>query len=130
MNPHEQGFLAFLAEPTRRRVATLLERGDKRRADVRALLDHAIRLEPRFARRLDGADTFSQAIERLLREQGAPATCHVLSAGRALDGREMPLTEALAAIVGRENGAFVSCLPGRLGVYIYESPGPSYLLSR
>lgn len=46
MNEHERGFLNFLAEPTKRRMATLLELGEKRRRDVRALLDHAVRLQP------------------------------------------------------------------------------------
>jgi hypothetical protein len=35
MNDHERGFLAFLSEPTKRRLETLLELGVKRRRDVR-----------------------------------------------------------------------------------------------
>jgi hypothetical protein len=42
----------------------------------------------------------------------------------------MPLGEALDAIIGMGDGAFVSCIPGRLGFYEYEDMKSSYLLSR
>jgi hypothetical protein len=42
----------------------------------------------------------------------------------------MPLGEALAAVIGMGDGAFVSCVPGRLGFYEYEDMKSSYLLSR
>ena len=51
MNDHERGFLTFLAEPTKRRLETLLDLGEKRRRDVRELLHHSVRLDPRFAQR-------------------------------------------------------------------------------
>ncbi len=64
----------------------------------------------------------------MLRGRGALSTCYVLAANGDLDGREMPLGEALDAIIGMGNGAFVSCIPGRLGFYEYESTKSSYLL--
>ena len=130
MNDHERGFLAFLAEPNRRRMQTLLELGEKRRADVRSSLHHAVRLDPRYAQHLTGSDAFSGPVEAMLRKRGAPSTCYVLAADSDLDGREMPLGEALDAIIGMSNGAFVSCIPGRLGFYEYESMKSSYLLQR
>ncbi len=66
----------------------------------------------------------------MLRERGAPSTCYVLAADSDLDGRELPVGEALEAIIGMSNGAFVSCIPGRLGFYEYESMKSSYLLQR
>jgi hypothetical protein len=66
----------------------------------------------------------------MLRQRGAPPTCYVLAANSDLDGRQMPLREALDAIIGRGEGAFVSCLPGRLGFYEFERVKSSYLLSR
>lgn len=130
MNDHERGFLTFLAEPSKRRMETLLERGDKRRRDVRSLLHHSVRLDPRFAHHLTGSDAFSAPVEAMLRERGAPSNCYVVAASRDLDGREMPLGEALEAVIGMGDGAFVSCIPGRLGFYEYEGPRSSYLLSR
>jgi hypothetical protein len=130
MNDHERGFLAFLAEPTKRRMETLLELGEKRRRDVRELLHHSVRLDPRFAEHLTGSDAFSGPAEAMLRKRGAPSTCYVLAANSDLDGREMPLGEALEATNGMGDGAFVSCIPGRLGFYEYEDMKSSYLLSR
>jgi len=130
MNDHERGFLAFLAEPIRRRMKTLLDLGEKRRRDVRSLLDHAVRLDPRFTHHLTGGEALSGLIEVKLRERGAPSTCYVLSADDELDEREMPLREALDAIVGMGSGAFVSCIPGRLGFYEYGDMKSSYLLSK
>ena len=130
MNDHERGFLAFLAEPTKKRLGMLLEAGEKRRRDVRGLLHHSVRLDPRFAQHLTGGAAFSGPAEAMLRKQGAPPTCYVLAANSDIDGRELPLGEALQAVIGMGGGAFVSCVPGRLGLYEYEDMKSSYLLSR
>jgi hypothetical protein len=42
----------------------------------------------------------------------------------------MPLGEALDSIMGMGHGAFVSCIPGRLGFYEYEDMKSSYLLAK
>ena len=42
----------------------------------------------------------------------------------------MPLGEALDAIIGMGDGAFVSCIPARLGLYEHEDIKSSLLLSR
>ena len=130
MNDHERGFLTFLAEPNRRRMQTLLGLGEKRRADIRSLLHHSVSLDQRYAQHLTGSDAFSGPLETMLREKGAPAMCHVVAADIDLDGRDMPLAEALDAIIGMGNGAFVSCIPGRLGFFEYSSMKSSYLLQR
>ena len=130
MNDHERGFLAFFAEPTKRRLETLLELAEKRRRDVRELLRHSVRLDPRFAQQITDSDAFSGPLEAMLRKRGAPTTCYVLAANSGLDGREMPLGGALDAIIGMGDGAFVSCVPGWLGFYEYEDIKSSYLLSR
>ncbi|MDP9422722.1 MAG: hypothetical protein M3Q19_07805 [Pseudomonadota bacterium] len=130
MNDHEHGFLAFLEEPSRRRLQTLLELGEKRRRDVQELLHHSVRLDPRYRQHLTGSDAFSGPVEALLKKRGAPSNCYVLAADSHLDGREMPLREALEAIIGMGNGAFVSCIPGRLGFYEYEDMKSSFLLAK
>jgi hypothetical protein len=128
MNEHERGFLAFLAEPSRGRLGTLLERGDKRRRDLRSMLHHNVRIDPRFGQRLTGSDAFAGTVEVLLNKRGAPPTCYIL--GGSADGREMPLREALEDIIGMGDGVFVSCIPGQLGFYEYAEMKASYLLSR
>lgn len=129
MNDHERGFLTFLVEPTKRRMETLLELGEKRRPDVRELLHHSVRLDRRCSLHLTGSESFSDTIEAILRRRGAPAICYVLSANSDLDGREMPLGDALSAIVGMGDGSFVSCIPGQLGFYEYADMKSSYLLA-
>ena len=111
-------------------MATLLELGGKRRRDVRALLDHSVRLHPLSCKHLTGSEADARSVADTLRKLGAPPTCFVVSADSNLDGREMPLGDALNSIVAKGNGAFVSCIPGRLGFYEYEDMKSSYLLTR
>ncbi len=111
-------------------MQTLLELGERRRRDVRDLLDHSVRLDPRFCRHLIGGDVLPGAVESALRTRDAPATCYIVAANSDLDGREMSLGEALAAVIGMGGGAFVSCIPGRLAVYQYGEMKSSYLLAR
>jgi hypothetical protein len=120
MNDYERGFLEFLEGADRRRIGRLLELGRKRRREVRSLLDHAVQLDPRFSLHLTGTEAFPGPLAARLRKLGAPANCYLLAANGELDAREMPLGEALDSIIGMGNGAFVSCIPGRLGLYEYE----------
>ena len=108
----------------------LLEMGEKRRREVRSLLDHAVRLDSRYSTHLVGSDDFTPKIEQRLRALGAPDDCYLIAADWKLDGREMPLGDALSATSDGENGAFISCLPGRLGLFRYEGIKSGYLLHR
>jgi len=129
MNPHERGFPAFLAEPGRGRMMRLLEMGEKRRRDVRSMLHHAVRLDPLYCTHLTGSDDSPESLERILRDRGAPDECHVIAVGDGLDGRSMPLREAIRAVDG-ENAIFISCLPGRLGFFNYSAMKSAWLLHR
>ena len=75
MNDHERGFLAFLAEPTKRRMEALFDLGEKRRRDVRELLHYSVSLDPRCARHITDNDAFPGPVEAILRKRGAPSTC-------------------------------------------------------
>jgi len=83
----------------------------------RSSLAHFRDLDTRFAQLVQPSKHDVRDIEASLRAKGAPDTYHVLSESAALDGREMPLASALADIVGRGMGAFVSCIPGKLGYF-------------
>jgi hypothetical protein len=130
MNEHELGFTTFLAEPTRRRVRTLLELGPKRRKDVRALLDHAVTLDRRYAHHLEGGQASASWITDTLRKHGAPDTCYLISADQELDGREMRLSDAVDAVSGSFHGGFISCIPAKLGYFEYEDMKSAYLLRK
>jgi hypothetical protein len=130
MNEHEIGFVDFLAGKSRRRIQALFELGPKRRGDVRALLDHEIELDPRYCRHLTGRESLAGAVEELLLSLGAPKTCFVISASSDLDGREMPLADALEAVAHGYSGAFLSCIAGKLGYFEYEDRQSGYLLRK
>jgi hypothetical protein len=130
MNEHELGFTTFLSEPTQRRVRTLLELGPKRRKDVRALLDHAVTLDARYAHHLVGSQTAARWVLETLRKHGAPGSCYLISADQELDGREMPLPDAVEAVSGSFHGGFISCIPAKLGYFEYEDMTSAYLLEK
>jgi hypothetical protein len=69
-------------------------------------------------------------IESLLRDRGAPDTCHVISEAGSLDGKDMKLSEAIQAVIGLGYGTLLSCIPGQLGYYEGEDPGVRYILER
>lgn len=129
MNDHEAGFLTFVEEPQRRRLRTLFELGEKRRGEIISLLYHRIRLDRRYCRPIPGGQLFAGPVENELVKLGAPATCFVIG-GDDLDGREVPLKDALLDLIGFDAGAFVSCLPGKLGYYQYEGPNNGHLCHR
>lgn len=130
MNAHELGFTTFLAEPSQRRLRTLFELGEKRRKDIRALMDHSLQLDARYCEHLSGKDASAGAVEARLRSLGAPGRCFVISGDEVLDGKETPLREALEGLSGGFFGGFVSSIPGKLGYFEYEEMKSAYLLRK
>jgi hypothetical protein len=47
-----------------------------------------------------------------------------------IDGKRLPLDEALLLVVGAGNGTLLSCVPGLLAYYEGEGPGDRFLLAR
>ena len=129
MNDHELGFLQFVQPPQQRRLKTLFELGEKRRREVRSLLHHAIKLNPRYVLELEGGEQFSGMVEKKLCAFGAPDECFVIGPSD-IDGRFMRLGDALSQIMGSGNGAFLSCLPGKLGYFEYEHANGGCVLRR
>ena len=58
--------------------------------------------------------------------KGAPETCYALSEDSDLDGKELPLVDALSEIVGACMGTFLSRIPGKLGYF--EDEGQHWIL--
>ena len=100
------------------------------REKVRLALDHFKHLDSRFCHRIKPAEQNPVDILRILKALGAPAVCHVMSSDREFDGRELALSEALRDIVGRGQGTFISCVPGKLAYFESEEPGERYLCHR
>ena len=124
----EESLIRAFADPARvGRYITLL--GSPRgRAKLIAGLAHDFRLDSRRATRVASTESNAQAIEKLLRNLGAPDVCYCLSENPELDARDMPLAEALSATVGYGMGTFISCVPGRLAYYESEERGERYVL--
>lgn len=129
MNDHELGFLQFVLPPQRRRLRALFQLGEKRRPEIRSLLDHAITLDPRYVLELAGGDQFPKAVEARLRALGAPDKGYLIGASD-VDGRVMDLGEALREVMGSGNGVFISCLAGKLGYFEYEEANGGRILRR
>jgi hypothetical protein len=66
----------------------------------------------------------------LLRSRGAPATCYVLSCTEVIDGKVLPLDEAISATESGGWGTIICCVPGRLAYYYDECGARRMLLER
>ncbi|ANU28309.1 hypothetical protein [Planococcus versutus] len=72
-------------------------------------------------------------IYELLKSNGAAKMCYSLSYNEKIDGKELPLQEALEHAVGFGFPSIISCIPGELAYFEAEqgfgSP-PRYILKR
>lgn len=124
---HERGLARFLVGEWRARFRESLAPA-KRRDTLRSQLPHVTHLDSRFATPVPEQRAGELGMQ--LREKGAGEHCYLLSEDPDLDGRELPLDEALAAIVdgGSRHATFVSCLPGRLAYFQGAEPGERFVL--
>jgi hypothetical protein len=130
LNTHEEQFArSFIVPEKRARYLSLLEskRGRNKLLDS---LDHCHDLDSRFATLLPSNRHSAQSIERLLKSKGAPDVCHIMSSNPGLDGREMPLSEALLETYGRDAGTLISCIAGKLAYFELEGLDGRYILER
>jgi hypothetical protein len=127
---HTEAVISAFIKPERapRYMALLTKRGG--RAKFRAKLAHFADLDPRFASSVSGTDATPEALERLLKAQGAPSVCYCLSENSDLDNRELSLGDALMQVVGYGMGTFLSCLPGQLAYFEGEGQREHYVLRR
>jgi len=127
---HEAAFVkGFIASAKQARWAQFLS-NTKRRKEILNQLDHNLPYIPELGTEVPGSQDFPAELERLLKAKGAGPTCHVMVNGLKIDGRELPLAEALNAICMHECGAVLSCMPGRLAYYKPESPNRGVILER
>ena len=110
---------AFVNSTKRDRLLTLLG-NPKRRRKVLDALNHFDDWDERFAQPVKS----SADILALLRQAGAPAECHVISDDDELDGRSMPLDEAVRACEQFDFASILCCIPGKLAFYFDESMAP------
>ena len=72
-------------------------------------------------------------IYELLKSYGAEKMCYSLSYSGKIDGKELPLLEALEQAVGFGMPSIISCVPGELAYFEAEQgfgPTPRFLMKR
>jgi hypothetical protein len=130
LNPHEELFTrAFVVPAKQDRYLSMLGSA-KGRARLLAKFPHCRDLDMSYATLVPAAQQNAAAIGMLLKQRGAPAMCHVISADRDIDNRELTLEKALDDAVGMNMGTFISCVPGKLGYFEFEDLGERYILAR
>jgi hypothetical protein len=126
----EKAIKSIFARRYRERFLRILAESDAGRTGMLVELAHIEGFDPRFARRIPPREQTEGAIHAILRERGAADTCHVVSADAMMDGRDMPLHDALVSTVGANAGSILSCIPGQLAYYEGEEHGQRYILER
>ena len=127
---HEQAFVhAFIEKSKQARYLQKLA-SPKHRRDFLSRLHHNLDYDPRFAAQVPPSEQTADLIYARLRELGAPEHCHTIAAGSDLDGRKLPLREALGNVIGMGDGIVLSCVPGKLAYYESEDTNGRYILSR
>jgi len=124
---HERGLSRFLVGEWRARFRESLAPA-KRRDTLRSQLPHLTHLDPRFTTPVP--EQTAVELAAWLREKGAGDRCYLLSEDPDLDGRELPLDEALVAIMagGSPHATFASCVPAQLAYFQDGDPANRYVL--
>lgn len=123
---HEQAFVsAFVVPEKQARYAEFLPK-PKRRVEITNRFSHFFDFVPRLAKQVPrDSDLAAQ-----LRKQGAGEVVHVIGGRDGLDGEDMPLVEAINEAMIDPSGVVISCIPGRLALYMQEfPPGDTFILS-
>ena len=125
---HEQAFVSVFVVPEKRaRYAEFLPK-PKRRAEITQRFCHFFDFVPSLARQVPRG--VASELAPLLRARGAGDTAHVIGGRDEIDGQDLPLEQAINGALGDSSGVVVSCLPGRLALYIQEfPPGDTFILS-
>jgi hypothetical protein len=127
---HTEAIISAFFKPERAaRYMALLSKRDGR-TKLRAKLAHLTDLDPRFTHPVAGVNVTPEALERLLKAEGAPSVCYCLSENPELDDRDLSLGDALSRVIGYGMGTILSCVPARLAYFEGEGPRERYVLRR
>jgi hypothetical protein len=105
----------FCADERERYLEIVLK--PKRREKFLRELGHFKALDPRYVVTIPTSKRRATDIALILAHKGAPKSCWVTSEDSRIDGKDMPLDEALRMIVGYGMGTFLSCIPGKLAYF-------------
>lgn len=117
MNNHESEFIRYFVKPHRRdRWRHLLAdpSNTKNRTKLTTRRLASRHFDSRYALEDEESLVNTSRLLSALAARGAPNLCYVLSENRTIDGRMMPLDDALDEVVGYGRSTVISCVPGKL----------------
>ena len=126
---HEEQFVqSFIQKERRERCFFLLSRAEKHRTFTTQLA-HFPWLDERFSAAIPASVAHtSKELVALLKQKGAGMSVWVISEDSSIDGRELPVQNAMDSIWGSFKGTILSCIPGRLAFYHGEEMKSERLL--
>jgi hypothetical protein len=132
MNPAEEAFVnTFVRKDRRERALFELGTESKRgRFLSRLCHDYAGVFDARYLRPISTPEE-GAGLLKLLRESGAGRTCHVISHNDAIDGKQLPLEDAIRATAGFGLPSILICAADSLAYFEAEQekgPPPRYIL--
>ncbi|WP_285767458.1 hypothetical protein [Peribacillus sp. SI8-4] len=124
----------FFAKRIQDRVLFELS-SEKKRVEAlnRLCHDYGKTLLPEYMIEIPTPNSDYQEISTLLKKQGAPNECYVISWNKEVDGKKLSLNEALKKVVGYGMPSIVSCIEGSLAYFEAEQEAgspPRFLLKR
>ena len=127
MNHEEALVKAFIPSHRQERFLEIIAK-PKKRAKLISQLYHFDDLDPKFMVAIPPNQHHPCVLAKILKAKGAGSKCYVMSTISELDGQEVDLETALQEIVGSQEGALISCVPGRLGYF--EDEDERFILER
>jgi len=125
---HEEELIKAFFMPTKRERYLEMIANPKKRKKFLLELAHFKTLDPRYCFAVPKVEHTAEQMEAFLTRKGAPAFCWVTSEDSDLDGKEIPLLEALKKVIGYQMGTFLSCVPGKLAYF--EDEEDRWILER
>ena len=132
MNPIEEAFVTNFVQKARRERASFELGSDSRRGRFlnRLCHDFASVFDARYLQTLLELED-AVSLRKLLEKRGAKKTCHVISCNDAVDGKVIPLGDAIQAVMGYGLPSILICAPDSLAYFEAEQkkgPPPRFLL--
>jgi hypothetical protein len=131
-NAHEEGLALFLTSDRRKRFLLSFKNRRLREKFGDRIAHDTSDFDARYVIAVEQHSKhpeFMRQVNNLLTSNGAPDTCFVFAPFRSQDGSQMMLPDALDELMTYGHG-IISCLPGRLALYIGEDGSPVALLRR
>jgi hypothetical protein len=120
LHPIEEATIRAFVIPAKCDRMLMLLGSEQRRKDALETLNHFSHWRASCVQELPS----SADVLAALRQAGAPSECHVISDSRILDGRTMPLAEAVGAAELYSFASILCCIPGTLACFFDEIAAP------